>query len=288
MLVKEFKIVKSQKVSQFLNESFMHLSYNSIQKLLRQKDIKVNNKRIKDDILLKVGDFLVVYYSESQDFKINIIYEDENIIVVNKPRKIETISESGDVDLLFHVNDYLKFKVFAVHRLDRNTEGLVIFAKNSQSKKSLDGAIKLRKIQKFYLALVNGFLSKKQDNMIAYLKKDETNSKVNVIDSFHNGYEKIQTNYCVLKEFDDCSLVEVELVTGKTHQIRAHFSHVGNFIIGDEKYGDSKINRKFKSKFQNLCAYKIIFNFEENDFLSYLNNKIIEINKNEIKFCQKL
>ena len=84
------------------------------------------------------------------------------------------------------------------------------------------------------------------------------------------------------------SLVEVELVTGKTHQIRAHFAHINHFIIGDEKYGDSLINKRFKKKYQCLCAYKIAFHFEKNSYLEYLNNKIIELDKNKIDFCQNL
>ena len=288
MRVEKFEVQKIQKVSEFISERYKTLSYNSIRKLLRQKDIKVNDKRIKEDVLLSVGDSVSVYLPDSESFNLKVVFEDENVIVVFKPRKIETVSEQGESDLIKAVSDYLNSECYAVHRLDRNTEGLVIFAKNNDAKKSLDIAIKKRKIEKFYLALVNGVLSKDSDDMIAYLKKDSKKAIVDVVDEPKEGYEKIETKYKILKINNDVSLVEVELVTGKTHQIRAHFAHIGHFVIGDEKYGDSKINKIFKSRYQNLCAYKLVFHFESGDFLSYLDGKVVEVDKSKIKFCQNL
>lgn len=287
MRVEKFKINKQQKLSEFISEKFSLLSYNFIMKMIRNKDVKINDKRVSSDIILNVNDVVLLYLPNGVG-KVDIVYEDENLIIVNKPRKIETVSESGENDLCLMVENQINLECHPVHRLDRNTEGLVIFAKNLQAKNSLDHAIKDRKIDKFYLALVYGNLPLQTDKMIAYLKKDNSKAYVDVVDEYQNGYSKIQTNYKVLKSFDDCSLVEVELVTGKTHQIRAHFAHIGHFVIGDEKYGDSMINKKFKSKFQNLCAYKLIFHFEKGDYLFYLNEKNIELDKSKIKFCQNL
>lgn len=288
MRVEKFEVQKPQKVSEFISERCKALSYNSIRKLLRQKDVKVNDKRIKDDVVLSVGDYVLVYLPDFETFNLKVVFEDENVIIVFKPRKIETVSEQGETDLIKVVSDYLSSECYAVHRLDRNTEGLVVFAKNTEAKKSLDIAIKKRKIEKYYLALVNGVLSKDSDDMIAYLKKDSAKAIVDIVDEPKNGYEKIETKYKLLKVDNDVSLVEVELVTGKTHQIRAHFAHIGHFVIGDEKYGDSRINKIYKSRYQNLCAYKLVFHFESGDFLSYLDGKVIELDKSEIKFCQNL
>ena len=102
------------------------------------------------------------------------------------------------------------------------------------------------------------------------------------------GFEKSKTAYKVVESCDDLTLVEVELLTGKTHQIRAHFAHIGHFIIGDEKYGDSVINKKYKNKYQNLCAYRVVFHFKEDDYLSYLDGKEIILDKSKIDFCQNL
>lgn len=283
MRVEKFECDKDINLNKFLCSK--NISYNLVCKVIRAKDVKVNGKRIGQDIKLCAGDEVVVYLKDEQKF--NIIFEDENIVVVFKPRCIETVSDLGE-DLLSKLKQQLNQNLFAVHRLDRNTEGLVVFAKNEYAKISLDKAFKNRTIEKFYLALVFGEIKKQEDTLVAYLKKDEQNSLVKISDNSQNGYEKIITKYKVLKVPENLSLVEVELVTGKTHQIRAHLSHIGHFVIGDEKYGDSRVNKKYKKHYQELCAYKIIFHFEDNDYLSYLNNKEIKLDFKQIDFCQNL
>ncbi len=287
MNVKEFSVSKKQKLSSAISVNLSNLSYNSISKIIRNKDVKVNGCRVNKDVGVFENDTVVVYYNDDLKIKIEVLFEDENIIVVFKPRKIETVSEN-DNDLTKTVSSQLDQKVFAVHRLDRNTEGLVVFAKNILAKNDLDFAFKNRTIDKFYLARVFGILSNKSDEMVAYLKKFSDKSLVEISDLPKVGFEKIQTNYNCLKTIDDTSIVEVELITGKTHQIRAHFAHIGHFVIGDEKYGNSEINKKFKRKFQDLVAYKIIFHFKDTDYLSYLNGRVIELNKSKIDFCQNL
>ena len=260
----------------------LFLSYNKIQKIIRNKDVKLNGKRIGLDTQVVEGDSIQVYFQESDFYKVEVLFEDENIVIVFKKRQIETISEKGE-DLRSLISSQIGVECYAVHRLDRNTEGLVIFAKNLDAKKQLDIAFKNRTIDKFYFALVYGCFEKKKDEMVAYLKKDKTKSLVSISDIPADGFEKIQTNYEVLKEYDDASLLRVELVTGKTHQIRAHFSHIGHALIGDEKYGDSKINKIFKKKYQSLCACKIKFNLMSG-CLKYLNGREFEVLPNQVDF----
>ena len=288
MNVEEFRVLKKQKISNAILSRFPNFTFGYVQKLLKQKDVKINGARVSKDIEVNVDDLITIYYVQEKLLKIEIVYEDENLVIAFKKRKIETISETGETDLISVLEKQLNINLFAVHRLDRNTEGLVIFAKNERAKKSLDIAFKTRMIDKFYIALVFGRLEKLNDIMTAYLKKNADKSFVEIADNEKSGYEKIKTAYKVIKSFEDLTLVEVELLTGKTHQIRAHFAHIGHFIIGDEKYGNSLINKKYKNKYQNLCAYRIVFHFNENDFLSYLDGKEIILDKEKIDFCQNL
>lgn len=283
MQIKKVVNDKNQRLSKLMADE-LKLNYNQIQKLIRNKDVKVQGKRISSDIEISVGNLVELYLNET---KLKIIFENDDIIVVFKPRNLETVSEKGDGDLLARLSKQVNCEIFAVHRLDRNTEGLVIFAKNQKSKKSLDNAIKNRKIEKFYLAKVVGIPEKKQDNLIAYLKKDEKNSFVKISDTQGQGYEIIKTNYKLIGLEDDFSYLEVELITGKTHQIRAHLSHIGLPILGDEKYGNNEINKKFNKKYQCLCAFKLIFHFEKGDYLENLDGKIIKLNEDEIDFYKK-
>ena len=268
-----------QKLSKLI-EGNLRFSYDKIQKIIRNKDVKINGKRISKDVEVFEGDVIQVYYNE---IKIKSVYHDEDVIVVVKPRGVETVNESGD-DLKSILEEQFGVLLFAVHRLDRNTEGLVVFAKNSNAKKSLDEAIKLRLIEKYYLAKVIGVPRQKSADLIAYLKKDSKKSLVYISDESKPGYEKIQTNYKVKSSDDDFSILEVELVTGKTHQIRAHLSHIGYPILGDEKYGSTEVNKKFGKKQQCLCAYKLIFHFRPGDYLSRLNGLSLKLEDEEISF----
>ena len=282
MTIKTIKCERNQKLSKLILDE-LGIAYNQIQKIIRNKDVKINSKRVSKDVDLVQGDIIEIYINEKP---LDIIYEDDNIVIVLKPKNIETVSEFANDDLKSKLSNQLKTEIYAVHRLDRNTQGLVIFAKNNEAKKSLDEVIKDRKLEKFYLAKVIGIPAKNSENLIAYLKKDEKKSLVSVSDKKETGYEEIKTNYKVLEQVDDCSILEVELITGKTHQIRAHLSHIGYPILGDEKYGNAEINRMHKKKYQCLCSYKFIFHFEENNYLFYLNNKIVELDKDKIDFLK--
>lgn len=280
MKIKTIKNEKVQKLSKLIYDK-LGIGFNQIQKLIRNKDVKVNGKRISKDLDLESGFIVDVYIKEKP---IEIIFENNDIVVAFKPRNIETISEDGLEDLKSKLGNQLNCDIYAVHRLDRNTEGLVVFAKNLKAKDSLDRAIKNRKLEKFYLAKVIGIPEKTENKLLAFLKKDEKRSIVYVSDSHLNGYEEIKTNYKTLWTEEDFSVLEVELVTGKTHQIRAHLSHIGFPILGDEKYGNSDMNKKYNKKYQCLCAYKLIFHFEKGDYLELLDGLVIELEKDKIKF----
>ena len=279
MKVKRFVCNEEQKLFKFL-ERHVSMTYSNLQRLLRNKDVRVNGERVCKNVFLLIGDVVEVYLKEEA---VKIFYEDGDIVVVFKPRRIETVNESGD-DLKAKVQVQLGCEVFAIHRLDVNTEGLVIFAKNTKSKESLDSVIKNRYLEKYYLAKVVGVPQKTKGELVAYLKKDKSKSRVFVSDVRIPGYEEIKTNYRVLEDFGEYSLLDVELVTGKTHQIRAHLSHIGYPILGDDKYGDFEVNKKEKKRYQCLIAYKLIFHFDKDDYLSRLNGLRIEIDRKEINF----
>ena len=210
----------------------------------------------------------------------NILYEDENILIVNKPADLETVSpNSAHFTLTTILNEKYSF-ISPCHRLDRNTMGLTIFAKNETSLGILLDKFKNREINKIYQCVVAGILPKRSDTLEAYLFKDNKKSKVYISDNKKEKYQKIITSYKVLSENKEkyISLLEVTLHTGKTHQIRAHLSHIGHPIIGDGKYGRNEINNQFKAKKQLLCSCKLCFKFSSpSGVLEYLNGESFEI-----------
>lgn len=271
-----------KKLNTFLLDSFDGLSMNTIYKALRQKDIRLNDIKVKDNVILNENDIVKVYISDELLFKkinFNIVFEDDNILVVNKPEGIEVVSSDISSTLTSILQETYTF-LKPCHRIDRNTKGLVLFAKNENALNILLEKFKNREIDKFYKCTVWGIPKKKSDTLNAYLFKDTKKSLVYISDVPKKGYDKIITSYKILEtdKTNNTSVLEVQLHTGKTHQIRAHLAHISHPIIGDGKYGNNEINKKFKKKTQELCSYKLIFNFKtDSGILNYLNGKEIRV-----------
>jgi len=246
--------------------SFEGLNYNKIQALLRKKDIKVNDKRINKDCKIVVGDKILLYAKSNYFYNIKTIFEDENIIVVDKPKKLEVISVDRNISLLNLINP----SFFVVHRIDFNTEGLVILAKNEKSKLALDEAFKNGQVNKSYISICKNRPQKEEIIFKDYLIKQ--NNIVKIVSNKTEEAKTIITQIKVLKYNKNYSLINVNLLTGRTHQIRAHLAYHNLFVLGDDKYGDFKENKKLNLKSQILKCYKIKFNFSENSKLTYLNN----------------
>lgn len=275
----------NKKLSTFLMYHFPKLSINSIYKALRKKDIKINDSRINKDIYVHTSDNIKIYIADDILFPIpdiNIVFEDENILIVNKSCGIEVTGDNSLTSAIHLKYSSSDFKPMPCHRLDRNTTGLVLFAKSQLALDILIDKFKKHEIEKHYIALVYGTPPKKYDRLKSYLFKDTKKSLVYISDSPKVGYKEIITSYNVLEIRNDNScLLEVQIETGRTHQIRAHLAHIGLPIIGDGKYGLNSINMKWKTKTQKLCAYMLKFNFTtDSGLLNYLNNKEFSINCN--------
>lgn len=267
-----------KKLSKFIFDNFPNLSQNMLYKALRQKDIKIDGKRTNKDCTIYVGSEILVYIVDNllyQNTALDIIFEDNNILIINKPSNLEVTGENSLTTLVHEKYTSSDFLPMPCHRLDRNTTGLVLFAKNEDSLKILLDKFKNHEICKKYLALVYGIPKVKKARLEGYLFKDNKKSLVYISDNFKTGYQKIITSYSVLKEYNNnSSLLEIEIETGKTHQIRAHLAHIGFPIIGDGKYGINSINKQFGVKYQQLKAYELKFAFKtDSKFLNYLNGK---------------
>ena len=271
-----------KKLNKVILERLPNINYPTFCKLLRKKDIKINGKRINKDMLVYENDKIEIYFpKELEETKINLdkVYEDENILVINKPAKIEVTGSNSLTEIINKQYTNCEFKPQPCHRIDRNTTGLVLFAKNKEALEILLEKFKEHEIEKHYLALVYGIPNKKEERLEAYLFKDNKKSQVYISDIFKKGYQKIITRYTVLeKRKDNTAVLDVEIETGRTHQIRAHLAHIGYPIIGDGKYGKNEINKQFGKKYQMLCSYKLKFHFQsESGRLAYLNGKEIEL-----------
>lgn len=284
------KKYNEKKLNKIVLGKVKNINYAMFCKLLKKKDIKVNGKRVNKDIIVYENDEILLYLPKELEEKENnlnldIIYEDENILVINKPVNLEVTGENSLTNIIHEKYKENIYKPMPCHRLDRNTTGLVLFAKNEESLEILLRKFKQHEIEKHYLAWVYGIPKYESKRLEAYLFKDNKKAQVYISDIPKKGYQKIITSYKVLeKRKDNTSILDVEIETGKTHQIRAHLSHIGNPIIGDGKYGKNSINKEFYRKNQMLCSYILKFNFlSENGILDYLNGKEIKLlinNKN--------
>lgn len=304
--MKEFNITEKdafQRIDKYIKKVLNEAPLSFIYKLFRVKDIKVNNKRVDISYILQIGDNVKIYVSDERlkefskskvvtpvkDFSLDIVYEDENILIINKPRGILIHGDESETRLTLSnlvLNYLINKKEFdpnidkgfipsPAHRLDRNTSGLVMFGKNIGALQELFEIIKDKKeLSKYYLTLVVGRINK--EGVIDYpLLKDEKTGKVKV-SSFSHGAKSAITEYKAIKIYNNYSLVEAKLITGRTHQLRVHFSYINHPIVGDSKYGDFNVNKIFEKKYkfhnQFLHAYKLEFKNIEGK-LSYLSNK---------------
>lgn len=286
-----------QRVDRFIMKTFDQLPKSLMFKEIRKKNIKVNKKRCAAEQILNEGDILELYLKDDAlhikekhyDFlkastDLDIIYEDNNIILLNKKVGILCHPDGKDYidNLVARLKRYLyekgewspdtsSFTPSLANRIDRNTGGIVIGAKNSQALKIINDKIKSREIEKYYLTVVHGKMPKKSEILTAYLTKNEKKNTVNITDNQVPGSKQIITQYTVLDYYDDASLLEVKLLTGRTHQIRAHLAHIGHSLYGDGKYGIDKGRYR-----QALYSYKLKFSFKDENALSYLNNKVFQ------------
>ena len=315
--MKEFIINKNdadQRLDKFIFKAVKTMPASMLYKAVRTKKIKVNDKKAEISYRLCEGDSVKIYLNDSffsaekgeQAFynikpDLQIVYEDENILLVNK--KSGMICHSDDKEgyntLIAHITAYLwqkkeyapdresSFAPALCNRIDRNTEGIVIAAKNAEALRILNQKIKDREIKKSYLALAVGHFEKKTEMLTNYVTKNEAQNRVYVSDKKESDSSKLaKLRYTVLKEKNNLSLLEIELITGRTHQIRAQLANIGHPLAGDGKYGK---NEQVKNKIfrgQALCSYRLEFCFtSESGILSYLNGKIFTVN--DIDFVNK-
>lgn len=258
----------NKKIVNYIKTQFNNVPESAIYKALRQKDIRINGIKISENLPVKIGDEITIYITDeillgtknAFDTK-NILYNDENILIVNKQKNLLVQGTENDLGLEQLINNHFQTNnIVPCHRLDRNTSGLVIFAKNSESEKIILDLIKNHKIEKYYKCLVYGKPAQKSATLKAYLFKDAKTNRVIISNEKKKGYVEIITKYTLLcTNNDGTSELEVQLITGRTHQIRAHLAFAGLPIIGDGKYGINQINKKFKKDWQELESYKIVF-----------------------------
>ena len=268
--MKSFIADKNGKLSKLALYYIEDLTYANLMKSLRKKDVKINGKRVSQDVNLTIGDKVDVFYDAKIIQSYSEVYKDQNVLVINK------YSGYTSESVFEQISKQYKGASF-IHRLDRNTSGLMIFSLSELATGELLKGFKQRTFDKVYTATVVGKMPKKQDILTAYLIKDKDSALVKIYDKKVNGSVMIKTGYCVVEQRKDTSIVLVTLYTGKTHQIRAHLAHIGNPILGDGKYGDFDMNNKYNVKSQILSATKLTLNFDKESQLYYLNGKTFSL-----------
>ena len=310
--MKEFTIGQNdagQRLDRFLAKAVPLLPASLAQKYIRLKRIKCDGARAQRDTRLQLGDVLQLYINDEffdkprEDNayltvavpKLNIVYEDDQILLVDKRPGLAVHPHDGAEygrTLIDHIQAYLypkrewsprgenAFTPALCNRIDRNTGGIVIAAKTAEALRVMNQKIKDRELDKRYLAIVEGTPKPKEGSLKGYLFKDAKKNRVFVTDTPQTGAKSCQTNYKVLASNNGLSLVECELITGRTHQIRAQFAHAGHPLLGDGKYG--KLDKRYDRNYQALYSYKLTFTFTTDaGALSHLNGNSFQVDNVE-------
>lgn len=309
-IIKEFIISKNdsgQRLDKFITKTMPLLPQSLMYKYIRLKRIKVNNKKAQISTRLNEGDVVCAYINDEffgsadphYDFlnsstDLNIVYEDENILLADKPQGLLSHPDKDEYNdtLIGRIQHYLykkgeydpkkenSFKPALANRIDRNTGGIVIAAKNAESLRILCDKIKNREIDKRYLAVIHGIPKVKEDLLTGYLEKNQDKNKVYLSNKKNAKNMEIRTRYKVLDTKNDISLVEIELLTGRTHQIRAHMASIGHPLLGDGKYGKLAADKKAGFDKQALYSYMLTFTFTTDaGILNYLNGKTFKVKR---------
>ena len=294
-----------QRLDRFLAKAVPLLPASLAQKYIRIKRIKLNGARAERDTRLKEGDVLQLYINDEffdkprednayltvASPKLNIVYEDDQILLVDKRPGLAVHPHDGAEygrTLIDHIQAYLyqkhewsprsenSFTPALCNRIDRNTGGIVIAAKTAEALRVMNQKIKDREMDKRYLAIVEGTPKPKEGSLKGYLFKDAKQNRVFVTDTPQPGSKSCQTDYRILSSANGLSLVECKLITGRTHQIRAQFAHAGHPLLGDGKYG--KLDKRFDRNYQALYSYRLRFDFTtDSGSLGYLNGKSFQV-----------
>lgn len=315
--MKEFIITKndaSLRLDKFITKNCPTLPSSLMFKYIRTKRIKVNGKRAEISTRLNEGDTVSAYINDEffvklapkYDFlsapaTLDIVYEDENILLADKKQGVLVHPDKNEYTntLIARIQHYLykkgeydpesenSFRPALANRIDRNTGGIVIAAKNAETLRILCDKIKDREIDKRYLTVVHGTPQKKTDILSGYLKKDEDKNRVYMKNSRTDGAKTVKTKYTVLDSKNGLSLLEIELITGRTHQIRAHMASIGHPLLGEGKYNKSAADKKMGFDKQALYSYSLKFDFKTDaGILNYLNGKRFTVKK--VWFAEEL